>query len=329
MSGNNSPYQQPILIPNALWSWTQSGGNTGATIAGFPPGGVRQPTKTGIMPADLQNFVGVPLQFYGNPIVPVPQGTLLQWIRWAEDWIERQTGILLCQTWVAAPPTVVPGQQIAEGILPANTVQMQLGTDYDLADAPYDFWFPRAEDTGWMAYQLRYRPTKMINYSQSNYTAIQRVSFIYPLLNEFFRVPPQWLVTDEDMGWVRMVPTTDIQLLPLFALYLGFLAFTDSLPGGLAFQYIAGLTPADIQTRYSFIPQLVLAAAAVIALGICQGSINTGFSSFEIKVDNLEQRSKFNDDGPFSGLIRTFTKMRDELLQAAHSKVGGPMLTFL
>jgi len=327
MSGSNP--SAPFITTAAQWTWAPPSGNSPSYILGFPPGGVNQPTKTGLMPSDLKDFVGVPLQLYGNPTVPVPDTTLLQWIRWAEDRIERDTGILLCQTFVAAPPTVVPGQALTEGIIPANGTTQILGVDYDLPDAPYDFWFPRAEDSGWMAYQLRYRPVKMINYTATNYTAIQRQSYIYPLLNEFFRIPPQWMVIDEDMGWIRLVPSTNIQMLPLFAIYLGFVAFTDSLPGGLAFQYFAGLTPADLQTRYSFIPQLVLAEAAITALNITQGSINLGFLAHDIKIDSIEQNTKFSEKGPYSGLIKSFTAMRDALLTTAHSKVSGPALTFL
>ena len=318
---------QPAITPKALWSWQIT--NASPIVQGYPPGGVNQPTKSGLMPSDLDAFCGVNLVYYGNPTTPVPPNTKIQWIRWAEDFVERECGILLCQTYVAAPPLVVPGNASANSVLPANGSQEVLGVDYDLPEAAYDFYFPRAEDSAWMAYQLRYRPVKMVNYSAANYSAIQRYAFEYPLLNEFFQVPPTWHVTDEDFGYVRLVPATNIQMLPLFALYLGFLAFTDSLPGGLQLQYIAGLTPPDYQTRYSFVTQLILAQAAITALSMIQGTINTGFSSFDIKMDSIEQRSTFNNLGPYAGLIKTFTNMRDQLLQAVHSKVGGPMLTFL
>ena len=318
---------QPSITPRALWTWQQTA--TSPIIQGYPPGGINQPTKTGIMPSDLQAFVGVPLVYQGGTPVPVPASTQIQWIRWAEDYIERECGILLCQTYVAAPPLVVPGNAFANSVAPANGAQEVLGVDYDLPEAAYDFYFPRAEDSGWMAYQLRYRPVKMVSYSNANFSAIQRYAFEYPLLNEFFQVPPTWLVTDEDFGFVRIVPATNIQMLPLFALYLGFLAFTDSLPGGLQLHYVAGLTPPDMQTRYSFIPQLVLAQTAITALSLIQGTLNTGFTSFDLKLDSLEQKSTFNNAGPYAGLIKTFTAMRDSLLQAAISKVGGPSLTFL
>lgn len=191
------------------------------------------------------------------------------------------------------------------------------------------FFFPRSQDAGWMAYQLRLRPVKSIRYDDTDYTAIKRYSFQYPLLNEFFRVPPQWMVIDEDFGFVRLVPSVNVQLLPLFALYLGFMAFTDSLPGGIWLQYTCGLTPQDYSSRWSFIRQLVLAEAAITALSIIQGTINVGYSERQIQTDGLNYRARFNPEGAYAGLIKTFEKMRDTLLRTAISKVSGPMLTFL
>ncbi len=322
-------------IPSqSLWTWASppaapSPYTVPLTVIGYPPGGVNQPTKTGLMPADLQNFVGVQIQQYGNPILTVPPEQIVQYIRWAEDRIERDTGILLCQSWVAAPPLIAQGAASSMGIVPQNGQSQVQGIDFDVYDPAYDFWFPRSQDAGWMNYTLRLRPVKAIQYDSTDYVGIKRYSFQYPLLNEFFRIPPQWFVVDEDMGLVRLVPSVNVQMLPLFALYLGFMSFTDSLPGGIQLQYVAGITPQDYSSRWSFIKQLVLAEAAITALSIIQGTINVGFTQRNVQLDGLRYDVKFSEKGPYDALIQAFTKMRDALMRTAHSKVSGPMVTFL
>lgn len=324
MSGFNGQ-NGPVVASKALWTWDTSG--PAPVVIGYPPGGASQPTKTGLMPQDLQNFVGVPLQYYGNPPIAVASGTMVQWLQFAEDYVERETGLLLCQSWVAAPPAVMPGtpQSVAISVQGSSGMQQQLGLDFDVYDAGYDFQFIRAQDDGWMNYSVRYRPVRSVAYDPVDFNGIKRIGFIYPLLNEFFQVPPSWIVTDEDKGMIRMVPATNVQMLPLFALQLSFMGFSDLVPGGLWLQYTAGLTSADYQSRYSFVKELVLAQAAIQALSTVQGTINLGATSTSTAVDGLSYTTQYNPKGPYSGLIDYFRKMRDELLNSAKSKVAGPM----
>jgi len=283
------------------------------------------------MPQDLQNFVGVPLTYYGNPPTPVASGTMVQWIRYAEDYVERETGLLLCQSWVASPPALMPGTpaSIAISVEGSSGMQQQMGIDYDIADAAYDFWFPRAQDDGWMDYSLRYRPCRSVAYDPMDWNGVKRMAYIYPLLNEFFQVPPSWVVTDEDRALIRLVPATNVQMLPLFALQLSFMGFSDSVPGGIWLQYTAGLTQNDYQTRYAFIKELVLAQAAIQALNTIQGTINLGQTSTSTSVDGLSYSVQYSPKGPYSGLLDYFQKMRDSLINTAKSKVSGPMfITF-
>lgn len=317
----------PTVQAKALWSWNTSG--SAPVVLGYPPGGSGQTTKTGLLPADLQAFCGVPLVYYGNPPTAVSGSTMLQWIRFAEDYVERETGLLLCQTWVAAPPAILPGsaEAINISVQGSSGQQQQLGIDYDLYDAPYDFFFPRAQDEGWMNYSLRYRPVRSVAYDPTDYNGIKRIAYIYPLLNDYFQVPPNWVVTDEDKGMVRLVPATNVQMLPLFAIQLAFMGFAESVPGGLWMQYNAGLTSADYSTRYAFIKQLVLTQAAIQALQTIQGTINLGQTSSSVAVDGLSFAQQFNQKGPYEGLISMFQKQRDELMNSARSKVAGPMFT--
>lgn len=335
MSSPN-PLNTPLVQTQALWTWDLSGVSTGQgpVVTGY--GYNSSVTKTGLLPADLQSFIGIPLNQYGNPPVAIPSTTLIQWIRYAEDWVEQKTSLLLTPTWVAAPPTVLPSQTTATGLIVsgAGNVQQE-GLDYDLYDAPYDFFFPRAQDEGWMIQNLRYRPVKnpnafpntaeMQNFSKF-YTGTKGIAYMYPLLEAFFRVPPTWFVEDADMGLVRLVPAQNVQMLPLFAMQLAFMGFAESIPGGLWFQYTAGLNRSDYNSRYSFINQLVLSAASIQALATMQGTINYGAIETEMTVDGARYKTAYDKAGPFDGLIRRFTKQRDELLAEAFNKVSGPMI---
>lgn len=324
----------------ALWTWDtstvgQPGG--GPVVTGY--GSNATVTKTGLMPADLQGFVGIPLSQYGNPPVPIPSTTLIQWIQYAEDWVEQRTGLLLTPTWVASPPTKIPLQTQDTGIIvnPNSNGVQQEGVDYDLEDAPYDFFFPRAQDEGWMMQSLRYRPVRNPNsfpltWSLSQmqqfakqYTAVKNTAYEYPLLNDFFRVPQSWYVEDSDFGLLRLVPAQNVQMLPLFAMQLAFMGFAESIPGGLWFQYTAGLNQSDYRSRFSFIKQLVLAQASIQALSTMQGTVNYGATETGMTIDGIQYKTQYDRGGAFIGPIRQFTRMRDELLAEAINKVSGPM----
>lgn len=316
----------PLVPTKAIWTWDRS--NLAApSVVTYPSGA---PTKTGLMPADLKSFTGVPIQVYGNPPIPIPDTTLLQWIRWAEDWVEQETGLLLTLTWVASPPTRQPAATLATGLQVSGVGQVQtLGVDYDLEDAAYDFFFTRAQDEGWMVQSLRYRPIKVAEFYTGAYTAVKNIAYIYPLLNDFFRVPPTWYVEDHDFGLVRLVPAANVQMLPLFAMQLAFMGFAESIPGGLWFQYTAGLESSDYNSRFSFVKQLVLAQAAIQALSTVQGTINYGAKEYGITVDGLQYSTKWSDKGAYSGLIEYWTKMRQDLLQLVFNKITGPQMITL
>lgn len=316
----------PLVQGQALWDWDLSN-PLSPVISGW--GGY--PTKTGLMPADLQAFVGIPLQYYGNPPTPISPSTILSWLQWAEAWVEQETNLLLYPTWIASPPTLTPGSTQATGMLVSGSSGVQqLGLDYDLADAPYDFFFPRAQDEGWMIQQLRYKPLVTaygnadLNKMKQYTTGVQNVAYIYPLLSDFFRVPPTWFVEDRDFGLVRLVPAANVQMLPLFAMQLAFMGFAESIPGGMWFQYTAGLTSVDYMGRFAFIKQLVLAAAAVQALSSIQATVNYGAQSTQMSVDGMQYRVDYDKAGPFNGFIMRFEKMKADLLNTAFTKVSGP-----
>lgn len=316
----------PAPVTKALWTWNTTN-PLDPSIQTFSSG---KASKTGLEPQDLENFAGVPLQFYGNPPVPMQAEQQLDFIRWAEDYVEQNTGLLLCQSWIASPPAMTPAQALNMGITTTSSGGYQiLGTDYDIEDAGYDFFFPRAQDEGWMVYQLRYRPVKSVSYPPEWPVAIKQLSFQYPLLSEFFAVPPSWQVEDHDYGMIRLVPAQNVQMLPLFAMELAFMGFAQSVPGALAMQYTAGLTAQDYQTRYSFIKRLVLCQAAASVLAVIQGRINYGLERQRINIDGVMYETQYPRQGPYSGLIQQFKDERDSLMKTARDLVSGPMMITL
>lgn len=309
----------------ALWTWDTTGATP--TVQCFPSGGV---TKSGIMPQDLRNFVTVPLQSYGQSPVQVADPVIISWIRNAEDSIEAETGILLCQSYIASPPAYNPQTCNSISLTPTFSGGYQKqGVDFDLSDSGYDFEFGRARDNGWLVYSLRYKPLRSLTYGPGAETALKNVSFIYPLLNDFFTISSTWFVEDHDYALVRFVPSTNVAMLPLFAMQLSLLGYSDSIPNAIWMQYTAGLTTTDYQTRFSFMKQLVLAKAAEIALASIQGTINLGVEQMTIQIDGVSYGQKFNARGPFSGLIDQFNKQSSELMNRARSLVAGPVFTTL
>jgi len=319
----------PLVRTQALWSWNTSGAVP--VVSGYPIGpGAFSPTKTGLTVQDLKDFAGVPLVYYGNPSSAVSDATIQNWLRYAEDTVEQESGLLLCQTWIASPPTLTPEATSAVGLIVNTPSQIQqVGIDYDLEDAAYDFHFPRAQDEGWMMYSLRYRPVRSVSYSAGDFSAVKNYAFIYPLLNDFFRVAPSWFVEDHDYGLVRLVPAQNVQMLPLFAMQLAFMGFAESLPGALWLQYTAGLTPSDYMARFSFVKQLVLVEATIIALSSVQGTINLGAEKIDTMVDGLRQSLQYPKSGPFGPLIEQHMKQRDRLMKMAKERVNGPVMNVL
>lgn len=333
----------PAVPDLALWQWDTS--VEPAVPIAFPvgvstayPSGYA-PTKTGLTPADLQAYIGVPIQYYGNPPTPVASGTIFGWIRYAEDKVEQQTSILLCQTWVASPPSLTAASCLAAGIIPVDPSRGQVrGLDYDLEDAAYDFMFPRAQDEAWLYQTLRYRPVQSTSYNVQGSgataatmgtTAVKNYVFIYPLLNQYFKLPLSWMVEDRDFGLIRAVPATNTQMLPLFAMQIAFMGFSENVPGAIQMQYTAGLTAYDYKARYSFMKELVLAEAALTALAAIQGTINLGVEGTQITVDGLQYRTQYYKNGPFGPLLSRFEKTRDNLMKMAMNLVSGPMVNSL
>lgn len=308
----------------AQWSWeavTFPNGNSWPQAVAF---GTGYQTKSGLQISDLQNFVGVPTVIQGNPPTPLSDQQLLGILRQAEDWVETTGGVMLTPTWIASPPATSYQEVEAIGLVTTSPPQSGqiLGVDYDYLDIGYDFVYRKYLFESWGNLQLRWKPLIDVQY----------LAYIYPLLSEFFNIPLSWVVEDHDYGMIRLVPAANVEMLPLFAMQLAFMGFAQSLPQAIWLQYTAGLTPVDYQTRFSFIPTLILSAAACILLPILQGSINMGATSRQIGVDGLVQAVKWPSSGAaFAGLIQTFMAQRNDLMNNTLIPLvrGGPTFTVL
>jgi len=308
------------ITTEALWNWNTTTNPGQPTVVSYPNGAV---TKTGLMPADLINHAGVPLEI-GSPAVPVSDADLLRFIRWAEDYVETKTGILLCPSWVASPPETSVAMAGAAGLL--NQGQ-QLGVDFDIRDAGYDFKFANFIEEGWGNLLLRYKPIRNLNLVDD--TAVKNYAFIYPLLSSFFRLPLSWMVEDDDYGLLRVVPAQNVQMLPLFAIQLAVMGFAQTLPQAIHIQYTAGLTPADYTGKYSFMTQLVLAQAVIIAMSVCQTTINKGAIALMSMQDGVREETRFSPQGAYAGSIDRFQKIRNDLMSLAQDNVAGPSVIAL
>ena len=312
----------------ALWTWSvpSTGGEPVATA--YPT--TNGPTKSGVTPQDLRNYLQIPIQQWTNPPVPIPDSVIQQWIRWAEDEIETDTNVRLCQTWIAAPAAKSAAEVSALSLSIAGQYQ-QLGIDYDYSEAAYDFFFERWRDEGWGYQRMRWRPVQSVElsgpnlgaYDIGNFTGAKKVAFIYPLLNEYFTMPLTWVVEDQKRGMLRFVPATSVQMLPLFALQLAFMGFAQSVPGGLWFQYTAGLTANDYNSSWSYMKQLVLARAAMTALGVMQTSISLGAIETNTQADGLSFKIRYSEKGPFAYAIAAQKEMDKELTRRAKMMGGG------
>lgn len=331
MSGTANPAMGATVPTSAQWTWNLTGAQP--VVTGYPS--ANPATKSGLLPVDLSNYLQLTLQQYSNPPVPVSNAVLTQWIRWAEDDIEQETNVRLCQTWIAAPPSRSNTETQLLRLGATNSYQ-QLGVDYDFSEAPYDFFFERAQDEGWLYQRLRWRPVKGVDLvdpagliNPQNYTGLKNVAFIYPLLNEFFRMPQTWIVEDQNRGLVRFVPATSVQMLPLFAMQLAFMGFAQSVPGGLWFQYTCGLTANDYNSSWSFMQQLILAKAGITALGAIQTSLNMGVLETLTQADGLALRTKYGERGPYYGTITYLQSEVKRLVLRAKMMGGGLSLGIL
>ena len=323
---SDTPSSGPQVKTGALWGWSTPVSGQAQVVQTYISGSV---TKSGVTPAALENFIGIPIQYFTTPPAPVPVGVVNNWIRYAEDEIETETNIRLCQTWIAAPPakTSQATQLLNLGV--SGSFQ-NLGVDYDYSEAAYDFFFERAKDAGWLYQRMRWRPVKSIElvqpagqYDSSNVTGIKNWAFIYPLLSEFFRMPLSWIVEDQNRGLIRAVPATDVQMLPLFAMQLAFMGFAETVPGALWYQYTAGLTANDYNSSWLFMQQLVMAKAAIRALRAMQLSVNLGATLIQTQIDGLMQQRRYSENGAFRGQIAEMEQEVKMLMRRAKQMGGG------
>ena len=323
----------------AQWTWDIQAGRA-PIVSGYSTvasgDGVGFFTKTGVTPTDLRDFSVIPIQAYTTPPTPIPDSTLLQWIRWAEDEVEEESNVRLCQTWIAAQPADTIMSANAANIQAVSGGYQQLGLDYDFYEPAYDFFYQRALDEGWLYQKLRWRPVQRVNFTDPSgvqatlfKTGVRDISFFYPLLNAYFGVPPSWIVEDSTRGLIRLVPSTSVQMLPLYAMQLATLGFAQNVPGGLWLQYTAGFTANDYRSQWSFVQRLVLTRALVIGYGLIQTSINFGALENQITVDGLSYKTRWSEKGPLFSAIDFQQKEGMKLMKQLKTKLNGVVMGIL
>ncbi len=265
----------------------------------------------------------MPLVYRGNPPRAVSDTQLLQRLRWAEDKVEQETGILLAPTYVSAP--AIPNQQDCNsaGIYPTSGGAMVQGVDYDIGDDPVDFRYSLAKDDGWLVMAMRFRPLRIFD---GGTTAVKTCAYSYPLLNQYYVIDPSWFVENRDSGYLRVVPSKDTQMLPLFALQLAVTGFAEDLPGGWQVLYTAGLSPADYAGRFAFMKELVLATAGVSILSTIQGTVNLGMAETNLQADGVAYSQKWSAKGAYGDIIAQFIVTRDNLAEQAAWTIAGPQV---
>lgn len=327
-ASTGGPYDDSGVLPTrALWGWSTPVQGQAQVVQSYPtvPGA---PTKTGFGRADLEAYMGIPIRYLGSCPEEIPDNIVISWIRAAEDDIESETNLRLCQTWIAAPAAKSGIEASLMKLKIAGNYQ-QLGIDYDLEEAGYDFFFERWRDEGWGYTYLRWRPVKSLEvvdplaYFSNNWRGVKDVQFIYPILNQFFHMPGNWIVQDQLRGYIRFVPAVSVQMLPLFALQMAFMGFAQSVPQGMWFQYTAGLTPNDYNSDWAFMKQLVMARAGIMAFRAMGTSLNMGAIELTTNVDGLMRRVRYADKGPFSAQISNLEDDAKRLMKRIKLKGGG------
>lgn len=336
MSETSTPGQYSIIPTKALWNWSKPVVGQAPVVQSYPPYGT--PTKSGVTPQDLANYLLLPypmVNYSTVPPTPIADSVVNGWIRYAEDNIETETNVRLCQTWIAAPAenTSYATQTVGLGV--SGSFQ-NLGVDYDYSEAAYDFFFDRVRDEGWFYQRMRWRPVQSIElfqpagqFDESNLSGIKNWAMVYPLLNQYFRIPPSWVVLDSKRGLIRAVPAVDVAVLPLYALQLTALGFAQNVPGGMHFQYTAGLTANDYNSEWSFMKQLVMVKAGIRALTAIQLGINLGAVETQTQADGLLQKMKFSEKGALYGNIKMLQEEEKQLLKRAKMMGGGIALGIL
>jgi hypothetical protein len=308
------------VTPKALWQWDTTDPNN-PYPTGYGVGTKPTTTKTGLCPQDVRDFAGVPLWYRGNPPREFSDTQIIQQIRRAEDQFELETGILLAPTYIASSPYRTAPEAVSGNVSPTSPDgAMHLGVDYDLEDTVYDFRFNTAEGDGWLVCPMHYKPLRIFN---SDPTAVKSFNYSYPLLNDYFNVDPSWYVETRDFGYLRIVPSKNVQMLPLFALQLSVAGFSNNLPGGWVIMYTAGFAPSDYKGRFSFVLNAILALTSVNILAMLQGTVNMGSQEVTVQADGVATTQKFDPKGPYAGLISNFKNTYTELSEQAYWLCGG------
>ena len=118
--------------------------------------------------------------------------------------------------------------------------------------------------------------------------AVQSYRFVYsnPQLS-YFNVPASWIRLDKKYGHVRLLPNSDVSMLPLNAYLLTIFGGGRTIPNFIRLQYTAGIQ--NIQTEYPALYEFIF---RVCALNLIEDTFPGGSQS--ISVDGLSESQAFD-----------------------------------
>jgi len=216
---------------------------------------------------EIQNTWCFGLPFYDSYGNAVGNTVVQKFIDGARRQVERYLGIFLKPTLIATNP----GER-----------ELVLGTDYEVAEPPYDYDAKAYSNMGFL--QLRERPVQSISYLK---LVLPNGQIIVDFLTR-----PEWVKLYGEQGQFQIVPyagdPTIFNLLGGTQMGYGFMTgqLNRSVPQMWYIDYIAGYAqnkiPEDIRN-------IVAKIAAVDTLGIIGEAYRGGVASMSTSIDGLSE----------------------------------------
>lgn len=153
-------------------------------------------------------------------------------------------------------------------------------------DAPYDYDPANFQGDRWGFFLTRHRPV----------ISVVGVKFVYPSpTHTVLNVPSDWIRVDRKYGRVQFVPTSSPFLSPIGGLVMNNMASGRMLPQAIELEYTAGLTAAEIRSKYADLLDVVQKQAVTKIIEdsfpAASGSVSADGLSQSMSVD----LSKYHD----------------------------------
>ncbi len=158
-------------------------------------------------------------------------------IREAESALERDLGIYYTPKRIVSEP--------ADGLVE--------GTDYDIAEAAYDYSADFFVGDNWGGIRLRHYPIHR--------TPVPQVVFAYPNIDhKVFTVPADWVKLNSKRGQIRLVPASSAIAASFTAFMLSIFSGGRGIPQSIFVAYTAGfdgvIERSDLENEYQDLLEL-------------------------------------------------------------------------